>query len=69
MLREAPEPWTKPLDYEGELSISDMPVEGNVINVATTPLWLKAGCIATLVVLAVIVTLVVTRWRRRKRDS
>ena len=46
-----------------------MPVEGNVINVATTPLWLKAGCIATLVVLAVIVTLVVTRWRRRKRDS
>jgi hypothetical protein len=46
-----------------------MPVEGGVINVATTPLWLKAGCIATLVVLAVIVTLIATRWRRRKRDS
>lgn len=46
-----------------------MPVEGGVINVATTPLWLKASYIATLVVLAVIVTLLATRWRRRKRDS
>jgi hypothetical protein len=45
------------------------PEEGEVIDVAATPPWLKAGCIATLVVPAVIVTWVVTRWRRRKRDS
>jgi hypothetical protein len=46
-----------------------MPEEGEVIDVAATPLWLKAGCIAMLVVPAVIVTWVMTRWRRRKRGS
>jgi hypothetical protein len=81
--RDAPNGESKDIYLESYYPLSDetrytimrwdgskfMPVEGDVINIAAEALWLKAGCIAMLVVLAGIVTLVATRWRRRKRDS
>ncbi len=46
-----------------------MPVEGDVINVATPLPWSKVSCIAILLVLAVIVTLITTCWRRKCYNS
>jgi hypothetical protein len=47
------------------------PIDWGVIDVATTSLWTKAGCVAALlapeVIGAGIVTVLVTRWRRSRR--